>query len=152
MFDSEESPKSADDKSIEQDLKLGLSHASIAAENISIENVGSGPVKPNFELPKSLVGFIVDRKNDFEINYFSKDLDEDAKEIVSEILRTTPEEVEVWKAALEQTGNNNLPAEYIETLNKYLNSPMARLIESEAQKLLSLRGALAEFKKKRVVA
>lgn len=135
---------------IERDLKLGLMNAENTSEKDSSPQTGSlDALKPKCQLNDTSVRLLLDFKNRYEAKYFSQGLDQDAKEFISDYLKTTPEEIAVWRTALEQTGDRYLPAEYIEWILKYLNSPIFMLIESEIQKISGLKNALAQLHEKK---
>lgn len=131
---------------IERDLKLGLLNAENTSEKDSAPQTGNlDALKPKCQLNDTSVRLLLDFKNRYEAKLLSKDLDDDAKKFISDYLKTTPEEIKVWRTALEQTGDRYLPSEYIEWILKYLNSPIFILIESEIQKISGLKGALEKF-------
>ena len=134
-------------KAIEKDFINDLNNAEAATRNDVPQGVVSDSAVVAVNVPKFAAKLVCDLKNSIEAKFLEKDLDEGAKEIVREFLRTTDKEVELYQQILSQVGTNYTPDEYKALINKWLNSPIVLLIEHEIQKILTLRNALKEYAK-----
>lgn len=139
------------EKEIEKDLLAGLKNAEMESQNSPSEIINPVPVKLSVSVPNIVVRFLCDFKNRIEAKIISKDMDEDTKEFVREYLKTTPEEIKLYKGILDVGATELTPEEYKAFLNKWLCNPVIMsielVIEHECQRLIQLRNLLRNRKK-----
>lgn len=146
IFSKEE--KSSDDinlKNIENDLMSGL--ANVENNEGTRTNVASDsiPLKSQLKLPNVAVKLVCDIKNHLKAKYITKDMDEELKTALSDFLKTTPKEIELYKMVLEQLGTDLVPEEYKSGLSKWLCSPVVLLIEHEIESMIAIHGIIKGF-------
>lgn len=120
---------------IKADLAKGLDNAEISEGVGPIQSGDIAPLVPKFELSSTAVKLFCDVKNALEVKYITSDLDEDIKEAIRRCMATTDKEVKIYKAVLEQLGEDYLPEEHKAMVSKILASPIILLIEVEIEKI-----------------
>lgn len=103
--------------------------------------------RPRCNVSLGAAGVLVRAKNALEIKALSKDLNQDGVEIVRECLKTTTDEIELYKKAIDESFDLYGTPETIDLLNKWAGSPILLIIEHEIAKIATLRAALNQSHK-----
>lgn len=130
-------------KEIENDFKAGLANAGQDSKEENTFNSGAPDApKPSFVVSDNVAKLFCDVKNGLEARiiekYLANDLDDELREIIRNELRTKDKEIKIYKALLEQMGEQYLPEQHKEWVQKILLSPMVLAIECEIEKVVSL--------------
>lgn len=135
------------EREISHDFKTQL-----LQENLSEDPKGkidlSPLVRPRCNVSLGAAGVLVRAKNALEIKALSKDLNPEGVEIVRDCLKTTPQEIELYKKAIDESFDLYGSPEIIDTLNKWAGSPILLIIEHEIAKIALLRSTLNQSHKK----
>lgn len=131
------------EQEIARDFVLELNKSNVT-DSAPVEASGVLSLKPKCKLSIGAARFLVNIKNSAEISFLSKDLNEMGIQIVNDCLKTTDEEVNLWKDALEQIFDEYGTPELIDWVNKWAGSPIVILIENEVHKIRMLKKMLNE--------
>lgn len=125
-------------KEVENDLKLGMMNAeSNTSEQGQKTVLPNG--KPALDFGAPAIKVLCRVKNNIQFSMVTKGLPDDVKSKLQHFNTVEDNEVILYKKALDQYGEEHLPPEIIELVNKYSNSSLAPLIEWEIEKFKRMR-------------
>jgi hypothetical protein len=129
MFGNDKEEVSSSEKSIENELIQDLR----ASEEDDQQNSNGTPdiIKPVLNLEHHTVKSAYKIKKRIQLAIHSKDVPLSIKPKLSHLSEVTDNEAEVVKRVLDRYGSDNLRPEWIELLNKYINTPLWPLLEME---------------------
>lgn len=142
---------------IEKDLLNGLLNSGEDQKEIT-SGVSGSPVllQSGIVVPKYVSKIFCDVKNGMLAKILSRDLDDDIKDIIRDEFSTTEKEIEIYRAILEQVGNQYLPEQHKEWVAKIICSPIIVAIEFEMERTIKMniriKKMVRDAKKSEVVA
>lgn len=137
---------SANLKHLEKKLEQEMNNAEVEGKGADIETSEFISHKLAVSSPKLLVRFICHHKNRIKAKIITKGMSEDDIVFVKDFLKTSPEEIELYKSIIDDAITELTPEEYKEWLNKWLCNPIILkielVVEFELKSVLALRNAL----------
>lgn len=137
-------------KDLERKLERELDNAELEDKNNSSETIGPEFSRLAVNTPKLVVRFACDFKNRIKKKIITKDMGPDDIALVEDLLKTGPEEIEIYKSLIDEIASEFTPEEYKAWLNKWFCNPvilkLELAIEFEIKSALAIRNKILAAK------
>ncbi len=121
-----------DVKQIEREFAQGLQDAEVI-DGEKVSPGGPGPTQSGLNLDRLALKSVYKIKKALQVRVLSSDVPEAIKPKLSHLSKVEDSEIEVLKLVLDRYGSENLSPEWIEMINKYLNTPLWPWLEMELE-------------------